>query len=249
VTPLRAVETPPPSAADAAPAAEEQAADNRPELVSGSPTTDFARMQRDLALDMPDDGQENDVEFGDRDNAASTAPRADMARDDTEIDLDAVDLDAVDFDNTDFSTTSLDRAELADLDLDVARTELGVATVSAHALPDSELAELDLAEFDVDDIGPMPVADAEPAVLPSDAPQPDLVSVAQPVETTQSPSQMQGEVVSSSVVMAGEPAQPMRAASLGAAILQQGVIGNGERADPFSAVRKMSYAERIAFYS
>jgi len=130
------------------------------------------------------------------------------------------------------------KAELdAEAEHDLAVLDMVAAEMGAPDLSEAEVVESQLAEPEPMRAEAVAAPIAEPAIIQS-----DLMTLAQIAEVALAPELPQTEPA---------PQVPAEAASLGAALIANGVIANpnAPASDPLAPIRKMTQAEKIAFFS
>ncbi|WP_410001875.1 hypothetical protein [Tardiphaga sp. 709] len=121
--------------------------------------------------------------------------------------------------------------------LDMVAAEMGALDLSEPDVIEPQLAEPQYVEPEVMQVEAVAVQPAEPEAL-----NPDLMTLAQIAEVALAPEPPQPDLV---------PQVEAAAPSLGAALIAGGVIAdpNAPASDPLAPIRKMTQAEKIAFFS
>ncbi|SNT38424.1 hypothetical protein SAMN05216374_3634 [Tardiphaga sp. OK246] len=121
--------------------------------------------------------------------------------------------------------------------LDMVAAEMGALDLSEPDVIEPQLAEPQYVEPEVMQVEAVAVQPAEPEAL-----NPDLMTLAQIAEVALAPEPPQPDLV---------PKVEAAAPSLGAALIAGGVIAdpNAPASDPLAPIRKMTQAEKIAFFS
>jgi hypothetical protein len=125
----------------------------------------------------------------------------------------------------------------AEAEHDLAVLDMVAAEMGALDLSEPEMVEPQLAEQEPVQAEAVAAPIAAPEIIHS-----DLMTLAQIAEVALAPEPPQPEPV---------PQAPAEAASLGAALIANGVIANpnAPASDPLAPIRKMTQAEKIAFFS
>ncbi|MES2028707.1 MAG: hypothetical protein V4477_05980 [Pseudomonadota bacterium] len=120
---------------------------------------------------------------------------------------------------------------------DLAVLDMVAAEMGALDLSEPDFIEPQLAEAEVTQLEAVAVQPAEPQAI-----NPDLMTLAQIAEVALAPEPPQPDLI---------PQVEAAAPSLGAALIAGGVIAdpNAPASDPLAPIRKMTQAEKIAFFS
>ncbi len=202
---------------------------------------------------------------GDRQPAAADAPAdmVDAAVADGSATADAALIESAYDEAAEFETAGIDKTGEEATPLmtaAVAETAPGNAALTDNALADNVLADNVLAESALADAAFDVSVPAEPSLAdsgydaalidetPTDAANASAVSTATDGETDETAKADITNVLPAPFSLA-TPEEPASSRSLGAALVSGGLIDGRSRPDPLAALRKMSYAEKIALFS